>query len=270
MNFKIGKVWVTKEQMRKCWGPILRSTPLGFLIGILPGAGGVMASMMTYNNEKQLSKTPEKFGNGAIEGLAAPEAANNAASVGALIPMLTMGIPGSGTTAVMLGALMMLGLQPGPLLFSQHPEVAWGVIASMYVGNIILAVINIPLATQLVKVLKVPQRILMPIILILAFIGAYTMNYTIVDFLLLTLFGIVGFYMKKMKVPVSPMILALILGGKMEQSFRQSLALSDMQLSIFVGDWISVILLLAAVISVAYSLLKGKVSFGRNAKAGNA
>lgn len=264
---EIGKVWITKKEWKRCLAPILRSTPLGFLVGVLPGAGGSIASMMAYTNEKQLSKNPEEFGKGEIVGLAAPEAANNAASVGALIPMLTMGIPGSGTTAVMLGALMMLGIQPGPLLFTNHPDVAWGVIASMYVGNILLAIINIPLAAQLVKVLRVPKKILMPIILVLAFIGAYTMNYSVLDFYLLVLFGLVGFYMKKLEVPIAPLVLAIILGEKMEQSFRQALSISQGNYGIFVGDFISVFLLLLAVGSVAYALYSDKKSKKKNAVA---
>jgi putative tricarboxylic transport membrane protein len=171
MQTKFGKIWITKEDWKRSWLPILRSTPLGFIIGALPGAGGTMASLMAYNNEKQMSKNPEDFGKGEIVGLAAPEAANNAASVGALIPMLTLGIPGSGTTAVMMGALLMLGLQPGPLLFTQHPDIAWGLIASMFVGNVILAIVNIPLAGILVRVLATPPKILYPIVLGLAFIG---------------------------------------------------------------------------------------------------
>ncbi len=249
---KFGRIWVTREQWRRCVLPILRSAPVGFLIGVLPGAGGTMASMVAYNNEKQLAKEPERFGKGAIEGLAAPEAANNAASVGALIPMLTLGVPGSGTTAIMMGALMMLGLKPGPLLFQNNADVAWGVISSMYVGNIILAIINIPLAGLLVKILAVPPKILYPIILGLAFVGTYTLNYSIVDFYLLLLFGLVGYFMKKLKIPTAPLILAAIVGGSMEQSFRQALTLSDGSLKIFVSSTISIVLLILAALSIAY------------------
>jgi putative tricarboxylic transport membrane protein len=218
MQTKFGKIWITKEDWRRSVGPILRGTPLGFFIGALPGAGGTMAALMAYNNEKQFSKHPEEFGKGAIEGLAAPESANNAASVGALIPMLTLGVPGSGTTAVMMGALLMLGLQPGPLLFTQHPDVAWGLIASMFVGNIILAVVNIPLAGALVRLLAIPPKILYPIVLGLAFVGCYAISSSIVDFYLLIIFGLVGFFMEKADIPTSPLILAVIVGNSMEQS----------------------------------------------------
>lgn len=252
---KFKRIWITMEQWKKSIVPILRQTPVGFLIGVLPGAGGTIAAMMAYNNEKQLSKEPERFGKGAIEGLAAPEAANNAASVGALIPMMTLGVPGSGTTAIMLGALMILGLQPGPLLFQQHPEVAWGVIASMFLGNIVCAIINLPLAGLLVRVLSVPPRILYPLIVALAFMGVYTINFSVVDFYLLVIFGIIGYFMKKYKVPTAPLILAVVVGSSMEQSFRQSLMLSDGSLKIFFRSGISVALLILAAVSIIYPFL---------------
>jgi putative tricarboxylic transport membrane protein len=213
MQTKFGKIWITKEDWKRSWPAILRSTPLGFFIGALPGAGGTMAALMSYNNEKNLSKHPDEFGKGAIEGLAAPEAANNASSVGALIPMMTLGIPGSGTTAVMLGALLMLGLQPGPLLFEQQPDVAWGMIASMFIGNIVLVIVNLPLASALVRVLAIPGKILYPIILGLSFIGTYAITNSTIDFFVLIMFGLIGIYMEKAKIPSSPMILAGIVGG---------------------------------------------------------
>ncbi|WP_422446321.1 tripartite tricarboxylate transporter permease [Thermoanaerobacterium sp. DL9XJH110] len=247
---KFGRIWITLEQWKRSIIPILRETPVGFLVGVLPGAGGTIAAMMAYNNEKQLSKEPERFGKGAIEGLAAPEAANNAASVGALIPMMTLGVPGSGTTAIMLGALLILGLQPGPLLFEQHPDVAWGVIASMFLGNVVCAIINLPLAGLLVRVLSVPPKILYPMIVALAFMGVYTINFSIVDFYLLVILGVVGYFMKKFKVPAAPLILAVVVGQSMEQSFRQSLMLSDGSLAIFFRSGISVTLLILAAISL--------------------
>ena len=262
MQTKFGRIWITKEDWKRSMWPILRSTPLGFFVGALPGAGGTMAALMSYNNEKQLSKHPEEFGKGAIEGLAAPEAANNAASVGALIPMLTMGIPGSGTTAVMMGALMMLGLQPGPLLFTQHPEVAWGLIASMFIGNIILAVVNIPLAGVLVRLLAIPPRILYPIVMALAFVGTYAISNSVVDFYLLVIFGLVGYFMHKAKVPTSPMILAVIVGNSMEQSFRQAFTISNGQMGIFFKSNISMVLFALTIISIAYPLLQDR--FKRN------
>ncbi|WP_352426436.1 tripartite tricarboxylate transporter permease [Aminomonas paucivorans] len=252
---QFGRIWISMEQWKRSIWPILRQTPVGFFVGVLPGAGGTIAALMAYNNEKQISKHPEEFGQGAIEGLAAPEAANNACSVGAMIPMMTLGVPGSGTTAVMLGALLILGLQPGPLLFEQHPDVAWGVIASMFLGNVACAFINIPLAGLLVRVLAVPPRILYPLVVALAFLGVYTINFSLADFVLLTVLGFVGYLMKKFKVPTAPLILASVVGQSMEQSFRQSLMLSDGSLGIFFHSPIALTLWTLAILSVAWPFL---------------
>jgi putative tricarboxylic transport membrane protein len=256
MQTKFGRIWITKEDWKRCFWPIIRSTPLGFFIGALPGAGGTMASLMAYNNEKQLAKNPDDFGKGEIIGLAAPEAANNASSVGALIPMLTLGIPGSGTTAVMMGALLMLGLQPGPLLFQQHPDVAWGLIASMFIGNIVLAVINIPMAGGLVRLLAIPPRILYPIVLGLAFVGCYAISNSVIDFYLLVIFGLVGYFMHQAKIPTAPLILAVIVGNSMEQSFRQALTISNGSFAIFSKSTVSMVLIVLTIISIGYPFLK--------------
>ncbi len=259
MQTKFGKIWISKEEWKKSWLPILRSTPIGFIIGALPGAGGTMASLMAYNNERNLSKNPDDFGKGEIVGLAAPEAANNAASVGALVPMLSLGVPGSGTTAVMMGALLMLGLQPGPLLFTQHADIVWGVIASMVVGNMILGIINIPLAGVFVRVLSVPPKILYPCILALAFIGSYAISNSVADFYLLIFFGLLGFFLDKAKIPTSPLILAVIVGNSMEVSFRQALIISDGSLSIFYSSPVSIVLLVLAVAFIGLPMFRGLV-----------
>jgi len=251
-----GKIWISMKEWKRSVWPILRSAPLGFFVGALPGAGGTMASLMAYNNEKQLSKHPEEFGEGAIEGLAAPESANNAASVGAMIPMLTLGIPGSGTTAVMMGALLLLGLQPGPMLFQQQPLIVWGLIASMFIGNIILAVINIPLAGLLVRVLSVPPKILYPIVLGLSFVGAYAISYSVMDFYMLIIFGLLGYFMNKAKFPSTPMILAVIVGSNMEQSFRRAYKIADGDIGIFFGSPICIILFSLTIISVLYPIIR--------------
>ncbi|MGB3367246.1 MAG: tripartite tricarboxylate transporter permease, partial [Acidaminobacteraceae bacterium] len=256
MQTKFGKIWITKEEWDRTKYPILRSAPLGFIIGALPGAGGTMASLMAYNNERQLSKNPENFGKGEIIGLAAPESANNAASVGALIPMLTLGIPGSGTTAVMMGALLMLGLQPGPMLFTQHPDLAWGLIASMFVGNIILALVNIPMAGVLVRVLAIPPKILYPIILGLSFVGTYAISNSVMDFYLLVIFGSIGLFMSKADIPTAPMILAVIVGNTMEQSFRQATTISNGSLAVFSKSPISLILIALTILSIGYPIYK--------------
>ncbi len=249
---KFGRIWVSMEQFKRCWWPMIRQTPVGFFVGVLPGAGATIAALMAYNNEKQLSKNPENFGKGEIVGLAAPEASNNACSVGALIPMMTLGVPGSGTTAVMLGALMILGLQPGPLLFQQHADIAWTVIASMFIGNIICAFINIPLASLLVRVLAVPTKILYPVIVAMALIGVYTINFSTLDFVLLVIFGLIGYFMKKYKVPTSPLILAVVVGVSMEQSFRQSMMLSGGDISILFRSAICWVLFFLTIFSVVW------------------
>ncbi|MDM5201534.1 tripartite tricarboxylate transporter permease [Fictibacillus enclensis] len=249
------KVWFTKEQWKRSRWPILRSAPLGFIIGVLPGAGGSIASMISYSTEKQISKRPDEFGKGAVEGLAAPESANNAASVGAMIPLLTMGIPGSGTTAVMLGALIMLGVRPGPMLFENDPGVVWSLINSMFIGNIALVILNVLLVGLLVRVLKTPAQVLYPIIIMLAFIGTYTLSYSTMDFYLLLLFGVIGLFMKVMGFPIAPLVLALIVGTDMEQNFRMALTSSNGSLGIFFSSWISILLIVLTVLSLCYPLL---------------
>ncbi|NME36371.1 MULTISPECIES: tripartite tricarboxylate transporter permease [Fusobacterium] len=256
MQTKFGKIWITKEEWKRTKWPILRSAPLGFFIGALPGAGGTMASLMAYNNEKQMSKNPENFGKGEIIGLAAPESANNAASVGAFIPMLSLGVPGSGTTAVMMGALLMLGIQPGPMLFVQHPDIAWGLIASMFIGNIILAIVNIPLAGILVRVLAIPGKVLYPLVLGLAFVGTYAIGNSIIDFFLLLIFALVGYVMNKEDIPTSPLILAIIVGNMMEQSFRQAMVISNNNIGIFFKSGVSIVLFILTIGSVLFSLYK--------------
>ncbi|HSV56169.1 MAG TPA: tripartite tricarboxylate transporter permease, partial [Magnetospirillaceae bacterium] len=222
------------------------------------GMGGTIATFMSYAMEKNLSKRPQEFGKGAIEGLAAPEAANNACSCGALVPLLTLGIPGSGTTAVMLGALMLLGVRPGPTLFTDHPEIAWGVIASMLFGNIILIIINLPLAIPLVQILKVPTRIMLPVIMGLALIGTYFLNYSSFDFVVVMISAVIGYLFSKLEIPLPPLVLALILGGTTEQSLRNSLVLSDGSMGIFFQKPISAVFIALAAGSLIYSLVKRK------------
>ncbi|MEH7222632.1 tripartite tricarboxylate transporter permease [Bacillus sp. JJ1566] len=255
---KLDRVWITKDDWKRSKWPMFRSSPLGFIVGILPGAGGAIASLMAYSTEKQLSKRPEEFGKGAIEGLAAPETANNAAAVGAFVPLLTMGIPGSGTTAVMLGALVMLGVKPGPLLFESDPNMVWSLIDSMFLGNIFLFLINIFMVGVFIKILDVPAKVLYPIILVLAFIGAYTMNYTIIDFYILIIFGIIGLFLKLYDFPIAPMILALIVGTDMEQNFRKSIVAGKGSLDIFVGSPIAITLLILTLLSLTYPLFMNR------------
>ena len=245
-----GKLWLTREEWKRSIGPIWRGGIIGFVIGVLPGAGGTIASIMSYTTEKRLSKHPEEFGQGAIEGVAGPEAANNSDTAGALVPLLTLGIPGGGATAVMLGAFIMYGVQPGPLLFQNNPGLVWGLINSMYIGNVMLLILNLPLIGLFVRLLYIPQGILYPLIVAISAIGAYAINGSVVDLWLILMFGVIGYVFDKVDIPVAPLVLSLVLGGIMEQSFRQAMTISGGDLKIFYGSAITVILLVMSVISV--------------------
>jgi putative tricarboxylic transport membrane protein len=245
-----GKLWLTREEWRRSIGPIWRGGVIGFVVGVLPGAGGTIASIMSYTTEKRLSKHPEEFGHGAIEGVAGPEAANNSDTAGALVPLLTLGIPGGGATAVMLGAFIMYGVQPGPLLFQNNPQLVWGLINSMYIGNVMLVILNLPLIGLFVRLLYIPQGILYPMIVAISAIGAYAINGSVVDLWLILLFGVIGYIFDKVDIPVAPLVLSLVLGGMMEQSFRQAMTISGGDLKIFYGSTITVTLLVMSLISV--------------------
>jgi putative tricarboxylic transport membrane protein len=205
---------------------------------------------MSYTTEKRMSKHPEEFGHGAIEGVAGPEAANNSDTAGALVPLLTLGIPGGGATAVMLGAFIMYGVQPGPLLFQNRPDLVWGLINSMYIGNVMLVILNLPLIGLFVRLLYIPQGILYPMIVAISAIGAYAINGSVVDLWLILLFGVIGYIFDKVDIPVAPLVLSLVLGGMMEQSFRQAMTISGGDLKIFYGSAITVTLLVMSLISV--------------------
>lgn len=263
----IGRVMITKEDWKKIWLPIVRSTPIAFFLGCLPGIGGSMTSLIAYTTERQLSKNPENFGKGDIVGVAAPEAANNASATASIIPMLAIGIPSSGTTAVMLGALMMLGVQPGPMLFEMHPEIAWGVIASMFIGNIVLVFMNMPMVPYIAKLLALPQKLLIPIIICLAFMGTYMMNYSAFDFYFLIMFGLLGYAMQKLDIPIPPLVLALILGDTLEKTFRQAMVAKSGSLTVFLDKPIALGFIGLAAISIVYSLYQGKKASDKAAKA---
>jgi putative tricarboxylic transport membrane protein len=245
-----GKIMPTRDEMKRSVGPIVRGSVLGFFIGVLPGAGATIASFMSYNLEKRLSKNKHLFGKGAIEGVAAPESANNAASGGAMVPLLTMGIPGSGTTAILLGALMIHGITPGPLLFEKNIDVAWGLIASMYIGNFMLLILNLPLVGIFAKIIDIPQKYLLPIIIVISAVGVYGVSGNIFNLYLMLGFGVAGYYMKKYDYPGAPMILGIVLGPVMEQSLGQSLIMSNGSYSILFSRPISLVLLLVAIIWV--------------------
>jgi putative tricarboxylic transport membrane protein len=242
-------------------GPIARGT-LFFFLGILPGGGAILASISSYALERKLSKTPEKFGTGYIKGVAGPETANNAAAMGAYVPLLTLGIPGNAVMGILMGAFLIHGVVPGPLLLSTHPEVFWGVIGSMYMGNVLLLVLNLPLIGMWVSLLKIPYKLLFPIILLVCLIGAYSVNNSIFDINLMILFGVVGYFMKKFEYPAAPLVLALILGPMMERHIGQSVMMSNGSFMIFISRPISAtilaIVLVLLVSPVLLSLMKKK------------
>lgn len=223
--------------------PIFRGTVLGFFLGILPGGGAVLSSFVSYAVEKRVSKHPEKFGKGAIEGVAGPEAANNSASSGAFIPLMTLGIPSNVVMAMLFSGLLIHGLQPGPLLIKESPDLFWGVIASMYIGNAMLLVLNLPLIGMWVQLLKVPFRFLFPMIILFCIIGVYSVNNSLLDVGLMIFFGIFGYLMRKFDYEPAPLVLAYVLGPMLEQAMRQSLRMSNGSFTIFFSRPISVICL---------------------------
>jgi putative tricarboxylic transport membrane protein len=235
---------------RSRWA-ILRGTALGFLIGVLPGAGPTIASFLAYTVEKKLSKHPAEFGRGAIEGVAAPESANNAASAGAMVPLLTLGIPGSATTAVMMGGLMMWGLRPGPLLFERNPDFVWGLIASLYIANVMLLVLNIGFIPAFVRALRIPYGMLMPLIVVWCITGAYSLNNKLWDVGQMLVFGVLGYAMKKLDYSAAALTLALVLGPLAERALRQSLIISDAGVGIFFMRPIAAVLTCLALVVAA-------------------
>jgi putative tricarboxylic transport membrane protein len=243
---------------------MFRGGIIGFVIGVLPGAGGTIASIMSYVWEKRLSKHPEEFGHGAIEGVAGPEAANNSDTAGAMVPLLTLGIPGGGATAVMLGAFIMYGIQPGPLLFQNRPDLVWGLIDSMYIGNVMLLILNLPLIGIFVRLLYIPSGILMPLILAISTIGIYAINGNPVELYFGLIFGVIGYVFRKIDIPLAPMVLSLVLGGIMEQSFRQAMTISGANPKIFVGSPICITLVALSILSVLLPFLLPRLKAWRD------
>ncbi len=228
----------TWKELPKYWATSLRACLIGCWMGITPG-GATPASFMSYGVAKRMSSTPDEFGTGKIEGVVAPETAAHAAGTSALLPMLTLGIPGSPTAAVLLGGLLIWGLQPGPLLFTEQKEFVWGLIASMYLGNIVGLVVVLTTVPWWAAILRIPFSIIAPVIVVICAVGAYTVHNHLLDIALMVIFGVLGYAMKKLKYPVAPLVLALVLGDMAESSFRQSMLLSDGKLSIFFGSGLS-------------------------------
>ena len=252
---KIKGLLPTLKQWKDSIGAMMRGSVLGFFLGIIPGGGAVIASFASYALEKKLSKHPELFGQGAIQGLAGPESANNSATAGAFVPLLSLGIPSNAVMGILVGALMVQGIQPGPLLISGHPDIFWGIIASMYIGNAMLLGLNLPMIPMWVRLLRVPYSILFPIILFLCIIGVYAINLRSADIFIMLFFGVIGYVMRKTDFEGAPLLLAFILGPMLEKTFRQSMAMSDGELSIFFTRPISGVLVGIAFLSILTSML---------------
>lgn len=230
IGVKLGKIRIPFADLRLSLGAMLRGSGIGFIAGVLPGAGASLGSFMAYMAEKGVQGKNAAFGTGDPRGIAAPEAGNNAAAGGALVPMLTLGVPGSGTTAVMLALLMTLNVQPGPLLFKEQPEIVWGLIASLFISNVVLVILNVPLVRIFVRILMIPAWVLMPMVTMVSFVGVYSLSGSAFDMLLMVLFGVLGYFLRKLEVPTVPVILGILLGSYMEDSLRRAMVISD-------GDW---------------------------------
>ncbi len=252
---RIGGLWPSLADWAESKWAIVRGTLLGFFLGILPGGGAVIASFASYAIERKVSKHPERFGKGAIEGVAGPEAANNAAAGGAFIPLMTLGIPPNVVMALLLGAFIIHGLQPGPLLMTQRPDLFWGIVASMYIGNAMLLVLNMPLIGMWVQVLKLPYRILFPLILMFCIVGVFASGNAVFDVFVMVMFGVLGYLMRKFGYEPAPLVLAFVLGPMLENNLRKSLILSHGDFAIFVSRPISAVCLVLALAALAAPLL---------------
>jgi putative tricarboxylic transport membrane protein len=251
-----GSIWMNRDDWKRSWRPWLRGTAIGFPLGALPAGGAEIPTFLSYALERRLSKNPIAFGHGAIEGVAGPEAANNASAAGTLVPLLTLGLPTSATAAILLAAFQQYGLQPGPLLFTHEPRLVWGLIASLYVGNVMLLVLNLPLVGLWVRLLSVPKPMLYAGIMVLSTVGAYSVNRSVFDLGLLYVIGAAGYAMRRASIPLAPAIIALILGPLAEQQFRRALAIAEGSPLVFVTRPIS-----AALLAIALALLIAPLVF---------
>ena len=241
----------TRQEWADSRGPIARGTVIGFFLGILPGGGATIASIASYVAEKRFARNRQRLGQGAIEGVAGPEAANNAAATGSFIPLLTLGIPANVVMGMMLAALTIHGVRPGPLLLQDRPDLFWGVITSMYLGNLMLLILNLPLVGLFIQILRIPYPVLAPLILLFCLVGAYSTAGQVADVFVMVCFGLLGYLMRKFKFEVAPLVLALILGKPMEESLRQALGISQGSFGIFLASPIALALLLATATSLA-------------------
>ncbi|OLT08886.1 transporter [Pseudonocardia sp. CNS-004] len=255
---------ISRDDLRRSVGPILRGSGLGFLFGCLPGAGSTLASFMAYGVEKRVSKHAEEFGSGAIEGVAAPESANNAAANANFVPTLTLGVPGGATTAVLLGAFTIYGIQPGPLLFDQQPELVWGLLASFFIGNLILLVLNLPLAPVFAQLLRVPYGYLYPLILFTSVLGAYAISNNMFSVWVVLVFGLIGYAMKRLGLPTAPLVLGLVLGPLFEKALVQTSSIGDGNLLIVFTRPLSLVVLVIAALLLFGPALVTRVRSARS------
>ena len=271
LNTKIGQLMPTLEDWARSKWPIVRGTVIGFFLGLIPGAGPVISPFASYTIEKRFSREPHKFGQGMIEGVAGPESANNASAQAAFIPLFSLGIPPNVTMAILFGALMIHGLQPGPLLMKEHPDFFWGVIISMYIGNVMLVILNLPLIPLWVRVLKIPYPILFPLIILFCLVGAYSLRNSSADILIMLFFGIIGYLMGKLNYEGAPLVMAFVLGPVLELNLRRSLILSDGSFGIFFNRPIAAGIMLATavivLISAAPLIWRGRSKLGKRARA---
>jgi TctA family transporter len=247
---KVGSLYPNKQEFKEAWPASVRGTALGSCLGILPGGGAVLSSFASYTLEKKISKNPERFGKGHPAGLAGPESANNAAAQTSFIPLLTLGIPGNAVTALMIGAMTIHNIQPGPQVMTSHPDLFWGLIVSMWIGNLMLVILNLPLVGLWVKLLKVPYRILFPAILVFCTIGVYSLNYNVFDIFMTAAFGLIGYIWAKLKCEGAPLLLGLVLGPMMEENFRRALLLARGDYTTFITRPLSATLLVLSLILV--------------------
>lgn len=261
------ELMITKADIMRSRGAILRGSFLGFAFGVLPGAGSTLASFMAYGIEKNISKNKAEFGTGAIEGVAAPESANNAAANANFVPTLTLGIPGGATTAVLLGAFLMNGIRPGPLLFDEQPELVWGLIASFFIGNVILLLLNLPLAPVFAQILRVPYGYMYPLILLTSFVGAYSVTNSMFSVWVVLVFGLIGYVMKRLDWPMAPLVLGLVLGPLFEKALVQTSAIGDGSLAIIFDRPIVMVVLGLALMQVAAPAIFSRLLRGRRAAA---
>jgi putative tricarboxylic transport membrane protein len=251
----IGRLWPNKDEMRRSAAPALRGTAIGSVLGILPGSGTLLAPFASYVLEKKISRTPERFGNGAPEGVAGPEAANNAAAQTCFIPLMSLGLPPNAVMALMLGAMTIHGIVPGPQVFTKSPDLFWGMVVSMWIGNVMLLVINLPLIGLWVSLLRVPYRLLYPAILLFCCIGLYSVNQLPADIYFMAGFGLVGLLFMKLGIEATPLVLGFVLGDSLEANFRRTLIMADGNWSAFVSSPLAVVLLVAAVLLLAFTVL---------------